>query len=257
MDSGDMKVRGCIDLGSSYFRLLVVKELDKGEGHIIDEAEGETGNVGFVPYLPEDEPVVYKTEVLGRLFLVTESRRFIGWGRYLERESGVDRAYIEVACKKLKDLIILASRSGCQEPVLVGTNLLREASNSFELRVALEECTGLKVNVLSQKGEAEFGFRGAITAVEHTGGCVTVDLGGTSTEIAYGWKGAFEDFISIPVGAQRIVEVAKDPFLSHSVYRRFVIDGLDALMKFIGGTPFFQKLLGLSNIFPEICLRSS
>jgi len=239
-------VCGCIDLGSSYFRLLVVRELiGKEEEPFNGEKGAKTRRVNVIPYSIEGISSSYKTEVFGKRVIATESRRFVGWGRFLGRGIKVDRASIETACNRLRELLIASCEAGCSEPVLIGTNLFREAENSAELKIALEECTGLEVNVLSQKGEASLGFRGAMTVMGDTGSGVIVDLGGTSTEIAYGMNGVFEDFISIPFGTQRVSESVKNTFLSHAIYRRFVIDGTGALMKFIRGEPFLKKLIAV------------
>jgi len=242
----DNYVCGCIDLGSSYFRLLVVRELSGEEEKPFNGKRGEkTGRLNVIPYSIEGEPSSYRTEVFGKTVVATESRRFVGWGRFLGRGIRVDRASLEIACTRLRELLTLSGEAGCPEPVLIGTNLFREAENSAELKIALEEYTGLEVNVLSQKGEASLGFRGAMTVIGDTEKGVTVDLGGTSTEIAYGLKGVFEDFISIPFGAQRVAEAVKNPFFNRAIYRRFVINGMGALMEFIGDEPFFLKLIGM------------
>jgi exopolyphosphatase/guanosine-5'-triphosphate,3'-diphosphate pyrophosphatase len=153
--------RCCIDLGSSYFRLLCLR--------------------------PGEPPL--------------QERSYIGWGAEVEGGGSISRETAARAAELLAGLLEQAGDTGAEEILVVATNALRSASNRGEVQRLIEDRAGLRIAVLSEKGEAFLGFEGASSLLEPGTPAVLVDPGGTSTEISWGTAPIPSGYISLPVGA--------------------------------------------------------
>lgn len=172
------EIRGCCDLGSSYFRLLVVE--------------------GFFPDF--DNPAAHRFEEISKL----EEKRYIGWGEELAGTGVLGRDIILRAASFLEELVGIAVGYGCNSIAIVGTNTLREAKNSEQARKELETRIERPIRVISQREEASLGF----IAASFFSGCRSrmafLDMGGTSTELAWGEGMRMEDFLGLPIGTHKV-----------------------------------------------------
>ena len=166
------EISGCVDLGSSYFRLLVVRSGRAGEMEVLREC-----------------------------------KEYVGWGASVARDGKIQENDIEAAGGALARLLAEAGVSGCEQPFLVGTNTLRSAGNSDRARSSLERIAGRQLVILSQRGEAELGFSGASSMIESGAPALLVDVGGTSTEISWGKGAQMEDFEGIEIGTHTVYEL--------------------------------------------------
>ncbi len=173
-----IEIRGCCDLGSSYFRLLVVEAAFPG-GSPLEGAK-------LVPRSVRDE------------------RRYAGWGADLVAEGAIGARTLSRALGALAELVDISRGARCPVPLLVATNTLREARNAPEIVRAIEDATGMKVRVLSQREEASFGFAGAAFFAKRRGGLCLVDIGGTSTEVSWGRGASMDGFTGIATGTHRV-----------------------------------------------------
>lgn len=168
-----VEVRASIDLGSSYFRLLVVK--------------------GTFPS--------------GGMLGVTEAfsdKRFIGWGEDVQASGCISPDRLSLAERSLVELVHASGEHGCDAPVLVGTNVLRKAGNARDAVRRLSRAVSLPVRILSSMGEAAKGFLGSAAHLPHAVPLILIDPGGTSTEISWGVGSRFQDCTSIQLGTHRI-----------------------------------------------------
>ncbi|AWV97535.1 Ppx/GppA phosphatase family protein [Arcticibacterium luteifluviistationis] len=116
-----------------------------------------------------------------------------------------------------------------------GTSALRSASNQAEVLKAIENATGIKVQVISGDREAELIYKGVSQAVDIKGNNLIVDIGGGSVEFII----CNEDGVlwkkSLEIGGQRMMELFmdKDPLPYTSVNK------LDDYLR--------EKLLPLAN----------
>jgi exopolyphosphatase/guanosine-5'-triphosphate,3'-diphosphate pyrophosphatase len=172
-------IRGCIDLGSSYFRLLVVEGLFPAAG----AARGH--------------------EALG-ISSFNEDRRFVGWGDDLARHGAVSPGKLDDAARCLGELIAGARDRGCERPVIVGTNTLRESRNASDVTAHLDRIAHEPIRVLSQHEEAALGFAGAAFFRGRDEALCLIDVGGTSTELSWGRGCAMEGFRGAPLGVHRV-----------------------------------------------------
>lgn len=103
----------------------------------------------------------------------------------------------------------IAEGLGAERIVAFGTSALRDAANREEFIDAMRERTGIEIELLSGEEEAARTYQGALFGLDvKSGAHVVLDIGGGSTEIAYGKDGALEKGISIDIGAVRITERA-------------------------------------------------
>lgn len=90
---------------------------------------------------------------------------------------------------------------GAEHIVVVGTAACRRASNIGVFRNLIRERTGLQIEILSERDEANLSFSGALTDLpDVTGPTLVIDIGGGSTEYAVGVAEP-EAVASIPFGA--------------------------------------------------------
>lgn len=95
---------------------------------------------------------------------------------------------------------------GAEWIVAFGTSALRDARNRDEFIAEMEERTSIHIETLSGHEEAELTYRGlfGFRSGAHCQG--VIDIGGGSTEIAFGSSQGLERSISLDIGAVRITE---------------------------------------------------
>ncbi len=86
----------------------------------------------------------------------------------------------------------------------VATSAMREARNSSQILAELECALGNSIDVISGEVEAELTFNGAVGVRNH--GVVMIDIGGGSTEFAYGVQGQVLSRETTNLGAVRLTE---------------------------------------------------
>jgi exopolyphosphatase/guanosine-5'-triphosphate,3'-diphosphate pyrophosphatase len=171
------EIRGCIDLGSSNFRLLVV-------------------DCSF-PTAGLDRSVIEPASF-------NETKRYVGWGDDLVRTGAISPDKAARAERALGELLAAARAWGCARPVIVATNTPRESRNGSAVVSALEGAFGVPIRVLSQREEAELGYAGASYFRPRGERITLIDAGGTSTEVSWGSGTSMEGFAGIAVGTHRL-----------------------------------------------------
>lgn len=101
----------------------------------------------------------------------------------------------------------IAQGYGSARVVGYGTSALRDARNRDEFIAAMKEQAGVELRLLSGAREAELTWRGALFGLPLRERDVAVlDIGGGSTEVAFGSDGTFVRGSSVDVGAVRVTE---------------------------------------------------
>jgi len=100
--------------------------------------------------------------------------------------------------------------------VVTATSAVRDASNRNQFLQSVLNRTGWKVRLLSGDDEASVTYRGALAVLEPsivTGSAMVLDIGGGSTEFAFGDGKLLLDFISLDMGSVRFSErfLTSDP----------------------------------------------
>jgi exopolyphosphatase/guanosine-5'-triphosphate,3'-diphosphate pyrophosphatase len=106
-----------------------------------------------------------------------------------------------------------AQQLGASHITLIGTAACRRARNSADFLDLVARTTGLHIEVLSEKQEAELSFAGALSGLPHIdGSTLVIDIGGGSTEYIVGFDSP-EMSASIPFGAVTATSshITRDP----------------------------------------------
>jgi exopolyphosphatase/guanosine-5'-triphosphate,3'-diphosphate pyrophosphatase len=138
----------CIDIGSNTTRLLVAEAED------------------------------------GQLREVLQQRAFTRLGA----KGGISPDKVSICTEAVATQLRVARECGAEHVRVVGTHAIRQAPNRDELIAAVEEATGVTIEVLSGEDEARYAFLGATHTLGHLplGDVGVVDVGGGSTEIVIG-----------------------------------------------------------------------
>lgn len=108
---------------------------------------------------------------------------------------------IERTLTTIQTHIATAQQLDAHRIIITGTAACRRARNTQEFISAVQNATGITVEVLSEKDEATFAFRGALSGLpEVLSPTLVIDIGGGSTEYTVGILDA-EMSASIPFGA--------------------------------------------------------
>jgi exopolyphosphatase/guanosine-5'-triphosphate,3'-diphosphate pyrophosphatase len=108
---------------------------------------------------------------------------------------------IERTLTTVQTHIATAQQHDAHRIIITGTAACRRARNTQEFISAVHNATGITVEVLSEKDEATFAFRGALSGLpEVLSPTLVIDIGGGSTEYTVGILDA-EMSASIPFGA--------------------------------------------------------
>lgn len=161
-------VKSVIDVGTNSTRLLVAE--------VTDNRVTEIARMTKITRLGENLDTTGKISI-----------------KSAKRTAEVINHYLDVARKENADAI-----------GIFGTQALREASNRKEILDYFESVTGRKVQVISGEEEAFYAFKGASLELGETKK-VVVDIGGGSTEIAFGAAHP-ELVISTDLGCVRLTE---------------------------------------------------
>ena len=96
---------------------------------------------------------------------------------------------------------------------VTATSAVRDAANREYFIDRVKEETGFSISVLSGTEEAELTFLGALSMIPGTDVATVIDIGGGSTEIAYGRKEQLLDSHSFNMGSVRFTErfIKSDP----------------------------------------------
>ena len=101
--------------------------------------------------------------------------------------------------------------------LVVATSAMREATNGRDVQQLLEEALGQEITIIDGTREAELTFQGAVGNSPTPS--LVIDIGGGSTEYAYGVDGALSFSRSILIGAVKATELfANDrPLPPHAI----------------------------------------
>jgi len=90
---------------------------------------------------------------------------------------------------------------------VIATSAAREAVNAAELKAAIEQASGLKLELISGDQEAMWGFQGVTTDAPFADvPLMLLDVGGGSTQITSGRGGQVAFEASYPIGSVRLLE---------------------------------------------------
>lgn len=166
-------MKASIDIGSNTV-LLLIGQVDNGQVHVVEEKQR-------APRLGKgvDEHENLDPESMRRVLEVLQ-----------EYKSIVNNRYEHV--KNIK---------------VVATSAVRDANNRRAFIEEVKKKTGLQVQVLSGEEEAKWTYKGALSVLPPTRSPnAVIDIGGGSTEIAWGQSDTLNDYFSFDIGSVRFTE---------------------------------------------------
>ena len=108
---------------------------------------------------------------------------------------------IAATAKAVADFAAMAREAQAVSIRVIATSAAREAVNREELTAAIEQASGLKVEVISGEQEAEWGFQGVTTDPQLARApLLLMDVGGGSTQFVFGRDGRALCRHSFPLG---------------------------------------------------------
>jgi exopolyphosphatase/guanosine-5'-triphosphate,3'-diphosphate pyrophosphatase len=88
----------------------------------------------------------------------------------------------------------------------IATSAMRRADDAPAFAARMRALTGVELQILAGRSEAEASFRGATYGRSAAGRIAVIDVGGGSTECAVGTDGRLEDGASVEIGSVRVAE---------------------------------------------------
>ena len=222
----------CIDVGSNTTRLLVA------------------------------EPIP------GGIRVLCNERVFTLIGRSLGEDARIPAEKVEETAEAVAAQAGQARALGVERIRAVATAAIRRAANARELVAAVEHHASLRLEVLTGEEEARLAYKGAAHVFGGAGTLAVVDVGGGSTEIAFGdAEGRIEYATSVPVGSSTLAErhLVSDPprieqierartevaqafggFESRPVDRAVAVGGSASSLQHLAGSELSQEELAVA-----------
>jgi exopolyphosphatase / guanosine-5'-triphosphate,3'-diphosphate pyrophosphatase len=114
---------------------------------------------------------------------------------------------IAASAKAVADFAAVARDAQAVAIRVIATSAAREAINREDLTAAIQQASGLTVQVITGEQEAEWGFQGVTTDPQLSRAPLLVmDVGGGSTQFVFGRDGRALSRHSFPLGSVRLLE---------------------------------------------------
>ena len=156
--------------------------------------------------------------VNGRVEIRQEEQRVPRLGKGVDKDKYLTKDGIErvlKACLEYKS-ILNEKYPEVKKVTVTATSAVRDASNRDQFCKIIEDATGWAVRILSGVEEAEWTYAGALSVLKSIPdtkkGNMILDIGGGSTEIAFGKNDKLIDSHSFNIGSVRFTE----RFLKHN-----------------------------------------
>jgi exopolyphosphatase / guanosine-5'-triphosphate,3'-diphosphate pyrophosphatase len=152
----------------------------------------------------------------GQLKKVMEQRAYTRIGKATTKDGSITQPMIHEVGGVVATQVRLAEELGAEVIKAVATAAVREARNRDEVVQAVQEVSGIDVEVLDEEEEGRLAFLGATKALGHPvdGRVAVVDVGGGSSEIVLGTVAGGADKVhSFQIGSGMLAEelLAGDP----------------------------------------------
>ncbi len=136
----------------------------------------------------------------GRLEPENEYYATTRMGHNMGKNKTLSQETMEHAIAVVKELKETAERQNADNIFVTATSAVRSANNKKQFLVKCYQNTGIFPQVLSGLEEAQFTFEGATSNVDTSRPIVTIDIGGGSTEVAWGPRKGMVDCRSFNMG---------------------------------------------------------
>jgi exopolyphosphatase/guanosine-5'-triphosphate,3'-diphosphate pyrophosphatase len=168
-------------------------------------------------------------------------------GEGLKQTGNLLTEAMERTLNALRHYRAIADNNQVKEILCVGTAALREAKNRDTFLELVNKQLSFSIRVISEHDEAFYTYLSVRqNLTDETEGVIIIDIGGGSTEIIYGDRENFIDFISLPVGSVKLTEmfIKHDPPLDVEI--RLLRDFIKSILKFPFGKGI-QSVVGTAG----------
>jgi exopolyphosphatase/guanosine-5'-triphosphate,3'-diphosphate pyrophosphatase len=159
-------------------------------------------------------------EIKERIEEIYDTATITRLGEGLKQTGGLSPAAMERTLNALRHYRVIADKNQVEEILCVGTAALREAKNRDTFLELVSKQLSFSIRVISEHDEAFYTYLSVRqNFTDETEGVIVIDIGGGSTEIIYGDRENFIDFISLPVGSVKLTEmfIKHDPPLDDEI----------------------------------------
>lgn len=143
-----------------------------------------------------------------RLICEQKSRVRIGEGAYTNN-GNIQPLAITRALNTLKSFIYIINQYDCNKTITIATSALRDAPNKAKFLTLVKNEIGIDIDIISGKKEAQYGGL-AVCNLLHEKNCISIDIGGGSSDLALIRDGIVAEAISLDIGTVRIKELFFD-----------------------------------------------
>lgn len=169
--------------------------------------------------------------------------------RYLDEQGAISQTGLEKLLSAIKAHFKEAESLKPDEILAFATSAIRDSINSEKILSAIQDETGIGIEVLSGEDEAKFTFLAARRWLGWSAGdLLVIDIGGGSLEIAVGSEETPRTALSLPLGAGRLTKdfLVGDPFTEKSINRlkKFVFETIEPNKEKLNG---FDKRNGVGT----------
>ena len=148
--------------------------------------------------------VLERTE--DRIVRVTSELALTRLGQGLDASGALSQEAMDRSLEALREFAAKAQELGASSIYAVGTAALREATNQEDMIKAAHDF-GINLRPITGLEEARLSFSAA--QYGSSGPCLMIDVGGASTELAWGDDQGFEGRVSLKCGSVRLTERLK------------------------------------------------
>lgn len=219
--SADLAPRlAAIDIGTNSLRLIIAEALRDGKYRVLDDEKEAT-----------------------RL------------GAGLETTGRLDPEAVQRSLDALRRMVQIAAGYQVRQLRAIATCAVREAADGPEFCRRVQDETGLAIEVVSARTEAQLAFTSVARNFDLQGKNVAVvDIGGGSTEIVLASGNIVEEIYTTPLGAVRVSErFGGQPALSVEAFAE-LISGTDRLLRKHSRKPLFcpHLMVGCGGTFTAL-----
>lgn len=140
----------------------------------------------------------------GSVRKIRDETNWLSLGEVVGRMRAIPGPLQDTLIKTLVDYKNYAKEQGADSIYVFGTEALRAAANSAEVLKRVQESTGLRVELISGRREAELGLRGTLLD-SGAASFLLVEVGGGSAQVAQCTRKKIKDEVSLPLGTGMLI----------------------------------------------------
>jgi exopolyphosphatase/guanosine-5'-triphosphate,3'-diphosphate pyrophosphatase len=133
---------------------------------------------------------------------------WIPLGEEVARHSRIPQARVEEMVSALKEFRRVSSSKSAHSLYVFGTEAMRRADNHLEVLERIRNETGVTVELIPPRREAELSFRGVQLDTSISSPNLLFEVGGGSVQVALLGNGEIQEEISLPLGTGRVIAEA-------------------------------------------------